>query len=300
MRTRVTLSVFLVSALLVTCLLSWPSSANASGGGVGFQIKVRGGLSYLSPRDVNAGCGGFFTYYRILVEEMGGTASGDYHPLHLGSDFGADFILQLSPNIGIGIGAGYLGSSKTTVMTAALEAEEVTLTGTPKLSAMPVRLALFFTFPLGKKLSVTADAGAAYYAALKFEAELRGESAGGWFEQSISASRSSLSGNLGFQGSLGFEYTVAHNLGIFIEGMARYARFKNFDVATTTNQESGSALETDEGRIYLANYDITQGTFSMFEVSADDPIPYPPELTYSEPKFDLSGFSLQAGIRIRF
>jgi hypothetical protein len=352
MRVRIKSLAVLVSALLVTCLLSWPEEAkkgpvkavvaNPKINGAdllfppGFDdlfdkiyykikgttskppqataapvagepkkpsalsLRLYGGFSRLAARDLNAGFDGFFELLE-LYEAMGAgsVTTGGYSPLHAGYNFGADLVFQLSPNIGVGIGAGYLQSSKSSLMTFSIDGGELTLTGTPKLSSMPIRLAVFFTLPLSGNLSVTADAGAAYYAALKLDATQRYEfDADNWQETSLSASRSSLSDNLGFQGSLGFEYKISQKMGFFIEAVGRYARFKNFDMATGTSQDSGGVPETDKGKIYLLTYDSPEGTYSAFTISAEPPITIP-EVTVREPKIDLSGYSLQAGIRIR-
>jgi hypothetical protein len=107
-----------------------------------------------------------------------------------------------------------------------------------------------------------------------------------------------LSDNLGFQGSLGFEYKVSSKMGLFFEAVGRYASFKNFDTATATSQSSGGDPPPDVGKIYLATYTYPDGTYSAFVISEAVPLP-DPDVTYREPKIDLSGFSLQAGIRIR-
>jgi hypothetical protein len=354
MRTRVKLSGALVSALLVTCLLSWPEEARKGPDKAvatspkihgtdlifpaGFDrlydkvyyetkgttskpprataapttgeltkkagalsLRLYGGFSRLAAGDLNEGFDGYFELLE-LYEAMGvgSVTSGGYSPLHAGYNFGADIVFQLSPMIGVGVGAGYLQSSKPSQTTFAIEGGEVTLTGTPKLRAVPVRLAVFFTLPLGRKFNLTADAGGTYYAALKLDATQRLEfDADNWQTQSLSASRSSLSDNLGFQGSLGFEYKISQKMGFFVEAVGRYARFKNFDMATGTSQSSGGVPETDEGKIYLeTNTSSDLGSWSWFIVSAEPPITIP-EITYREPKIDLSGFSLQAGIRIR-
>lgn len=265
------------------------------------SLRLYGGFSRLAAGDVNEGCDGYFELLELYAPLVDGTTSGGYSPIHAGYNFGADFIFQLSPNIGVGIGAGYLQSSKSSLMTLSATEGEITLTGTPKLSAMPIRLAVFLTVPLGGKLSLTADAGAAYYAGLKFEAEQRLEfTAVDWEEMSLSASRSSLSDNLGFQGSLGFEYKISSKMGLFFEAVGRFARFKNFDTAASASEDSGGGTDSDEGKIYLATItELGMGTWSMFIIS--DAVPLPdPDVTYSEPKIDLSGFSLQTGIRIRF
>ncbi|MCJ7487564.1 MAG: outer membrane beta-barrel protein [Candidatus Aminicenantes bacterium] len=266
------------------------------------SLRLYGGLSHLAAGDLNEGLDGYFELFELYRAMIGGSTTGGYKPLHAGYNFGADLVFQLTPNIGVGIGAGYLRSSKSSLMTLSIEEEELTLTGTPMLSAMPIRLAVFLTLPLGGKFNLTADAGAAYYAALKFDATQRIEfAADDWQEMSLSANRSSLSDNLGFQGSLGFEYQVSSRMGFFIEAVGRYARFKNFDTATGTNRSSGGGTDTNEGKLYIQ--EITEaliGTFSWFTIEEVPPTPDPPDVTYREPKIDLSGFSLQAGIRIRF
>ncbi len=352
MRVRVKSFGVLVSALLVTCLFSWPEeakkgpdkavatnpvikgadllfppgfdglfdkvyyeakgkaskSAQATAGtatGVPtksspLNLRLYGGFSRLAAGDVNEGCDGFFELLELYAALGFGTASGGYNPIHAGYNFGADLVFQITPNIGVGIGAGYLQSSKSSLMTLSSTAiGEITLTGTPKLSAMPIRLAVFFTLPLGGKFNLTADVGAAFYAGLKLEAEQRLEvAADNWEEMSLSASRSSLSDNLGFQGSLGFEYKISPKMGFFVEAVGRSARFKNFDTATGTSENSDGDPETDVGKIYLATYTYPEGTYSAFIISEAVPLP-DPDVTYREPKIDLSGFSLQAGIRIR-
>jgi hypothetical protein len=353
MRVRVKSLGVLVSALLVSCLLSWPEEvkkgpdktvvtnpeingadllfppgfdglfdkvyyeakgkasqlAQATAGtatGVPtksspLNLRLYGGFSRLAAGDVNEGCDGYFELLELYAPLIDGTTSGGYSPVHAGYNFGADFIFQLSPSIGVGIGAGYLQSSKSSLMTLSATEGEITLTGTPKLSAMPIRLAVFLTVPLGGKFNLTADAGGTYYAALKFEAAQRLDiGATDWEEMSLSASRSSLSDNLGFQGSLGFEYKISQKMGFFLEAVGRYARFKNFDTATGTSQSSGGDPVTDVGKIYLETNTIAGiGSWSSFIVSAAVPLP-DPDITYREPKIDLSGFSLQTGIRIRF
>ena len=350
MRVRVKSFGVLVSALLVTCLLSWPEEAkkgpdktvvtNPEINGAdllfppGFDnfydkiyyetrsttskspqetaatgeltkkssalsLRLYGGLSRLSAGDLNDGLDGYFELLEIY-EAMGfGSVSGGYRPLHAGYDFGADLVFQLSPNIGVGIGAGYLQSSKSSLMTFSYEGGELTVIGTPKLSAMPIRLAVFFTLPLGAKFNLTADAGGTYYAALKLNATQRLEMEADWNETSLSASRSSLTDNLGFQGSLGFEYKISQKMGFFIEAIGRFARFKNFDTATSSYENSAGDTNAVAGKIYIETRTGPEVTYSSFIISADTPTPSPPESTFREPKIDLSGFSLQAGVRIR-
>jgi hypothetical protein len=262
-------------------------------------VRLYGGWSYLMAGDINDGSDYYFELVELYVAAGFGTSTGGYSPLHGGYNFGGDIIFQLSPNIGVGIGAGYLRSSKNSLMTLTEEEDTVTLTAAPTISAVPIRLGVFLTFPVTKKINLTADVGGAYYAGLKFDAWQRVAFATEeWYQNSLSASKS---GNLGFQGSLGFEYMFSPKMGFFVEAVGRYAKFNNFASATGTNTDStGGTPETTTGKIYIVTYTDTEGTYSGFTIEDTTPVDNPPYVTYREPKFDLSGFSVQAGIKIRF
>lgn len=285
-------SSILVSALLVAALLS--AAAPAAAGGVKIDLRVHGGLSYLSAADVNTGSAGIFDFVKSQADQSGATYQGGYSPLHYGSDFGADIVFMLGPNFGVGVGAGYLKSSEGSELTATIEGQAGSLTGGPSLSAIPIRLGLFCTLPLGKKLNLIANAGAAYYASLKFDYYFRLTDPASWLEERIAGSRTSFSDNLGFQGGLGLEYTLSPTIGLFGELLGRYASFKNFNTVTASIQWSDGASDSFAGKLYLVTDDIGGTTLTMFEVN--DTVPTG---TYREPKFDLSGFCLQAGIRFR-
>jgi opacity protein-like surface antigen len=310
MRSKTKLSVIILSALFMTWLLAGPVSAIA--GGVPDQdvekakisrlsFKLYGGFSRIAAGDLNDGSDGFFEFLEVY-DAMGiGTAEGGYAPVHGGYNFGGDVIFQLSPAFGIGLGFGYMRSSEDSEMTFTDGIDTLTLSGRPVISAMPVRLGVFLTFPLSGKINLTADAGATYFHGLKFDAMQRLEfTPTDWTEMSVSASRSSLSANLGFQGSLGVEYKLSEDLGFFVEAVGRYAKFKNFDLVTGLNESSDGTPETTEGKLYIATYTLIDWGYSAFTIEETPPVDDPPNVIYREPKIDLSGFSIQAGIRIRF
>jgi opacity protein-like surface antigen len=284
--------------LLIAGLAALPAWA---GGGVGFSLRVHGGYSYLQAKDANTGAGGWFDFYQLLADLQGLTTTGAYSPFHGGYDFGGDLIFQLTPRIGVGLGIGYLKSSEDPEMTISDGVSSVLMRGTPKMSAMPIRLGLYGTWPLTGKWNFTVNAGAAYYANVKFDALLRLEddTSGDWMEQRITASMNRLS-NIGFQGGLGVEYAISPRMFVFVEANGRYASFKNFATATGTSDSSFGTPSEDIGKIYLETNIMTEGTWTWFVVSDTAPTPEPGVLEYREPKFDFSGFSLQVGFRIRF
>ena len=293
---------FLATFLLLAALLTEPFPAEASGGGVKIDLRLHGGYSYLSAANVNTGSGGYFEFYKLLAEYSGWAYEGGYKPVHAGYDAGVDVVFLLSPRFGIGVGAGYLRSSGNADMTLVPETSEMVFDGGPTLSAIPIRFGLYYSLPLGGKLSLTANTGAAFYAGLRFEDRFHMEQSTIFATQEIVASRTSLSKNLGFQGGLGLEYKIASKMGVFIEAQGRYARFKNFGAATIYLASAEGGSDTREGKIYLRTQTLSADpliVFNAFVVESTPPSPDPPDLVISEPKFDLSGFCLQAGIRIR-
>ena len=316
---------FMISAVLAAGLLLWPTTAEAADrddedrihfkpaldfgmGGSGaksssFSLRLYGGFSRIAAGDLNEGLDGYFELLELYFAGSG-TQTGGYSPLHTGYNVGADLVYQITPAIGIGLGAGYMRFSKDSFATwSDIETwDEIRLAGTPTLSAIPIRLGLFFDFPLGGDLNLTANAGAAYYAGLKIDAFQRIDIfgvGGSWDEEILRASRSSLA-NLGFHGSLGLEYMLSPKTGFFVEVLGRSASFKNFDTATYSYRGLSGSGST-EGKIYLRTERWSSAeTWSLFIVSEDPPTSSPPDVVYTEPKIDLSGFSLQAGIRIRF
>jgi hypothetical protein len=265
------------------------------------SVKLYGGYAHVLAGDVNDGSDFYFELLEIYSAEGFGSFTGSYKPLHGGYNFGGDIIYQLSPKIGLGLGVGYMRNSSSSEGIWTPEGSggpgpEITLTAAPTLTAMPIRLGVFFTTPLSKVLNLTADAGAAYYAGLKLDATQGIEESDQWEEMRLEGSeRSGI--DIGFQGSLGLEYMLSPKLGLFVEAAGRYAKFKNFEMVTGTEVSSSGEPDTTEGKLYIAintldTYEITGFTIVPTGEVAD------PE--YYEPKIDLSGFSLQAGIKIRF
>jgi len=263
------------------------------------SLRLYGGFSRVAAADVNEGSDGYFELLESYEAAGYGTTTGRYSPVHGGYGFGADVVYQLSPALGVGVGFGYMRNAKDSLMTLTGEGE-ITLTARPTLSAMPVRLGLFLTVPVSGKINLTADAGGTYYAGLKLDARQRIDLDGSdWMEMSLVGRRSNLSANIGFQGGLGLEYLFSPKMGFFVEAVGRYAKLKNFASVTARSQDSGIDPETTVGKLYIAEYTYSKGSYSLFTIEETPPVDDPPNVTYREPKIDLSGFSLQAGIRIR-
>lgn len=277
-------------------------SAQDYGGGAenGFSklsLKLYGGYSHVLAGDINDGSAFYFDLIEAYAAEGFGTVTGSYKPLHGGYNFGADLIYQISPALGIGLGVGYMRSSSDSLATFTEGENSVDITAGGTMTAMPIRLGLFLTVPVGQKLDLIANAGAAYYLGLKLDAYQGLEfDVDDWMRMTLEGSERS-GADIGFHGSLGFEYELSPKIGFFVEAVGRYAKFKNFEMVTGISEFAGGAPDTTEGRLYVADEDFGDYEISTFVLVEEGDIPDP---EWREPKIDLSGFSLQAGFRIRF
>jgi hypothetical protein len=262
-----------------------------------FSLKLYGGYNYMSAGDVNEGSDFYYELVEAYVAEGFGAVTGGYSPLHGGYEFGADLIYQITPAVGIGLGAGYVRSSADSLATFSDEDISVDLVGETMLSAVPIRFGLFFTAPLGGKLDLIANAGAAYYAGLKLKAMqgLEFTADDDWERMTVEGTeRSGL--DIGYHGSLGLEYKFSPTTGFFVEVVGRYAKLKNFKSVTGLMEDSGGYSDTTEGKLYIVSDDIDGTEISSFTIEETEPA----DPDYREPKIDLTGFSLRAGIHIRF
>jgi len=294
---KLTVIGFLAVGLLAVTL----PAAGQDGGSKAFSrlsLKLYGGYSHIAAGDLNEGTDYYFEILEIYSAQGYGTVTGEYKPVHGGYDFGADLIYQITPTIGVGLGAGYMRNSKRSAGNWTNEAEDVDITIDSALSAIPIRLGVFLTVPAGGRLNLTADAGAAYYLGLKLDGTQRLDNGTDWEEMSVGSTEAG-SSNIGFHGSLGFEYKLSPMMGFFVEAAGRYAKLGNFDAVTGIQNSSFGGGDTTDGKLYIVTQ--TNPDFPVSSFTIEDTPPVDDEFaTYREPKFDLSGFSLRTGIRIRF
>lgn len=291
----------LAVAFLVTAFIAGPTPAAAEDG-VKFDLRIHGGFSRLAAGDVNTGSGGLFEFYELFSEYGDYGLEGGYEPLHGGYDFGADAVFPIGKRFGIGLGVGYLHSAGKAEMTLTPpDSEALVFDGGPVLSAFPIRLGLFYSLPLVGHLNLTANAGGAFYAGLRFKDRFHVEADSVFSTQEITGTRTSLA-NLGFQGGLGLEYEFSEKTGLFVELQGRYARFKNFGSVSIHLASAEGGSDTREGKLYLRTQTLSVDppiAFDSWNVTDTPPVPDPPDIVFREPEFDLSGFCLQVGVRIR-
>lgn len=283
----------------------FPHSTQAAGR---FSLKLHGGLTYLLAGDVNAGSQAFFDWGKTyFAPSPGGTITGGYEPVHWGHEFGGDIIFELGPEIGVGIGAGYLQMSRDAppfmmrIVDAPLELDQTVGT---KISTIPIRASLFLSLPISKKLDFTANAGVSYYLQAEYHAD--------WFvalpnaiftgpASRLSTTAEKKTAGFGLQGSVGIEYKFIRSTGLFIEAQGRYAKFEGFEgMSTSVPGDYGGVLPSfsETGKLYYESVPMIPNSPRWIMVQSA-----PPAGPGGQPReaiVDFSGISIQAGVRIHF
>jgi hypothetical protein len=279
---------------------------------VKISLKLQGGLSYLQAGDVNAGTQAFFDWGKIyFAPPLGGLIEGGYTAKHWGYEFGGDIIFELNRNIGIGIGAGYLQMSRIAphFMMRILDDPQggtgfiKNFTAGMKLSAIPIRVGLFLSLPFSRKIDFTANTGISYYLKAEYHAVWYAtvEPVRSIFEnpsQKLSTTAEKRTAPIGFQGGVGIEYKLIHNIAVFAEAQGRYARFGGFGgTSTSVPGDYGGVLPSfsETGKLYYESVPLIPNGPRLIMVQSTPPAGQPREAVV-----DFSGASLQAGIRIHF
>jgi len=264
------------------------------------SLRLQGGWAYLSAGDINPGTQAFFDYISRPVLE------GGYRALHNGSEVGGDIIFDLTPRLGIGIGISSMLSSRTSRMNLGVDPEDDNIGGDvisgPKLSTMPIRLGFYLTVPLGKKFNLHADAGASCY----FESRYNDEWSMHFSNFNIDVETIQISTRaekkgapIGFQGGIGLEYKLRHNIFLYIDAAGRYVRFRGWEGSSELwiHELTGDSSFHEHGILYYETVPMLTLSPRLIIVQSA-----PPDGPGGEPRqavVDFSGVSLQFGIRIR-
>ncbi|MGB9005371.1 MAG: outer membrane beta-barrel protein [Candidatus Aminicenantales bacterium] len=268
--------------------------AGTAGAQLRFGFRFYGGLNCLGGGDVNLGAKGWADYYSsdILLPR---TPSGKFEPIHLGFDFGGDFILQFTPQLGIGIGSGYLTASKTFSIDHTHPIfDDVLYKSETTIGAIPIRLSFYYFLPVGSNINIYFQAGGSYYlASLKYH--FRAEDPSYYEDRDLDTK----GGGVGFHGGLGLEIDFSPMVGFFIDLTGRYASISNFKGDFIISDTWSSTTISDANLYFFRYYDWPYGNFPLILVSTI--VPSGIGITdVHQAKIDFSGFSALLGFIFRF
>ena len=205
--------------LVVLCLCFILASY---GFGSGFSLKLSGGLSYLMGGDYNEIIQGQNDFYHNATTL---SISNDFKKLNLGWNAGAEFIVNFTDNLGLGLGVGYISASNETTLTGSIGVVSLGETYRPSISAVPITLNFHYFLPIGPTMNVHFFAGpGVYFGSVKFENEI---SVPVILTDITSSVKPDSSTAFGFQGGLGLEIGLSSNIFLVFDVQGRVASFSN-------------------------------------------------------------------------
>jgi hypothetical protein len=277
------------AVLVVLALAVLAAAVPAAAQGGRFSIRLYGAPALMSGGDVNDGMQGYTDYWSLLAETAGYSVNGTFGPARFGLEFGGDIVFQIGPNLGIGLGAGYINASRESAIE--LKGGGMTLPETikPAYGSVPIRLGLFYTIPVSSKLSVVLSGGPELHLAhaSTFWTLTEGSD--------VIRQENTVTGTgLGFQAAAAFELKLSPSIGLLLEIAGRFAKFGGL---TGTFKESvGSDSIEETGTFYAVEIPgVGSERFLFVYVNSTTPTGY---ASVREAKLDLTGGSLRLGLVI--
>jgi len=247
------------------------------------SFKLTGAVNFISPEDVNTATQGWSKLNsEVFLSSL--NQEGEIESLNMGFDAGGEIIFQFSRHLGVGIGAGYIHAARNSKAEFSNGILKI-MRSKPIISAVPVKLGLYYFLPVGDRLNTYINAGPAFYF-VNFDHKWN-------IDESLVRNQSTSSSGLGFHGALGLEYQLTSRLSLLIEGSGRYCKMSGFEGNSSGNE--GASTFSMDGTLYYVE-------FSTFP----DPVMYIKEEFPSsfksarQAEIDLSGIAIRGGLKIRF
>ncbi len=250
------------------------------------HINITGGGNYSLMGDINEGAEGIIEYYQST---LGAEKTGEFQPFHLNFIYGGDVSVPLASGLHFGIGAEYFFGKKETSVNFSQPAS-LSIQTQPEIKALPVRI--FLSYHVSPEFYIKV--GIEYiFTECSYLYRLTENDT--WQEWSGKAN----SGQIGALLGLGFVHDFGRFFSVFIEASGRYAVINDLKGEGVFRDSTGLEYK-EKGYLYIYQGEVpNKDTFPLVFVRDKTPSGY----GVSNPEratLDLSGLSLQAGIRIKF
>ncbi|MFQ6083187.1 MAG: outer membrane beta-barrel protein [Candidatus Aminicenantia bacterium] len=273
-----------------------------------FSLKLTGGLAYVSVGDINRSIDSFNNGLKEAVRYSNDSLNGEIEELNYGFDWEAELRIDISDKVGIGFATGYIhlkNESSLTYTIRGWDRNEINIYSfEPKVTAVPLKLRVYYTLPVTPKSKLFLNGGIGYYFAKCSQGEKRkwrSVITDRWWNENKYWEVNS--GNFGFHGGIGIEYNLTKNLALMIEGEGRYAKIKKLKGKGKWIWEP---KEVNGTLYYYTWFDWRIGEWgewydglAVFESVEAGNRRLVWERVLREAILDLSGFSLRVGIKIK-
>jgi len=260
----------------------------------GFSIKLNGGANFLMGGDYNTIIGDMNDEWHSYPSL---TVASDLSKLSLGWNFGAEFIYNITEEMGLGLGIGYITATNESTLRAQNLVAYEAATFTPSVSAIPITLNFHYALALGETMKFQFNIGPGLYISsfrliedgvigLLPSTELIVLTVDYQPEGVVA---------FGFQGGLGIEFALSPSISLCLDVLGRMANPSGFAGPWT---QSGTVLgipfsSSGSGTMYY----YEQGGYSHFEIMST--IPSGSGVSNArEASVSLSGVAAQFGIKI--
>jgi hypothetical protein len=258
-----------------------------------FSLKLSGGLNYLAVGDPNASLKGLADFLKDQASQGGEIPEGDFKEIHFVLNWEGDVVVYLTPRFGISFGSGYIYGKKGKDVNKIIIGQ--TFTDEVKVSAIPLKLGVYYSLPLSSQARLFLNGGLGYYFA-KWSEAYRNEWSGGW----LSTDQKAKASGIGFYGGVGFELNLVSNIAFVFEGQERYAKIGGFKGDKEDNAFVPGWESSAKGKLYYFEwFPWTDKWYPMIDISEEEPSGDKIR-NVREAKVDFSGFTFRAGIKISF
>ncbi len=260
------------------------------------SLKLKGGGFYVAASEFNAGLQG--------VRDLAVAAAfytGDYRPLHFGTQIGAEIIVDLGGGFGLGLGVDLQRASRESALEFASPLFSESDTIAPRITAVPLALNLHREWRIGRSFSFDAYAGIAYtWATIHQEYRTVSD----FFDYRQTDSFTARKSAFGGQAGVSLEFEIARHVGLFVQAEGRLSTLTDLRGDRTI---SGSYFlgpvpeETSPAYLWAYTLTVSAKAFPQLAVSLAAPTAWTGETIGDVRKatFDLGGAAISAGIRIR-
>lgn len=260
-----------------------------------FSIKLSGGMNYLEVGDPNAFLKGLSDFLKDQASLDGSIPEDEFKKIHFGLDLEGDVVVYLTPRFGISFGSGYILGKKGKDVNKIIYIGGRTFTEEVKVSAIPVKLGVYYSLPLSSQARFFLNGGVGYYFAKWYDA-YRTEWSIGWWTTYQKARAS----GIGFHGGVGFELNLVSNIAFVLEGQGRYAKIGGFKGDEEDKYYPSPTEFSSKGKLYYFEwFPWTDKWYPMINILEEEPSGDRIR-NVREAKVDFSGFTFRAGIKISF
>ncbi len=252
------------------------------------SLVITAGLLPMAVGDLNDGAQGLADYYAFQLEAG---ADGTIGPLKLVFPFEGEVRIPVGSGFSVTAGAGYAGTSKTTLVAFPKTGQTNTYESSPGFSIIPIKVGVLFApvpyfYAKAGLMAVRASASYAYHFAHDtFWQDWTGEASAFGF---------------GAYGALGIDISLGSSFGFIFEAGGQLGKISGFEGAGTYYDSSMTAAAEETGTLYAYEVKPTSRDSFWLLYLRDKKPTEGGVYNAREASLNLLGLTLKAGLKLKF